>query len=114
MDEQSTKSDEEYDDLAMRDDLENGYWSDDDEDRRGGDKQKSADSGAAGEGSAEKYQQNLELFLRSNSHTSPFSEPKIARRRRARSETSQLYSRSLQSPRELGNRGPLCGGLILS
>lgn len=30
VDEESTKSDEEYDDLAMQDDLDNGYWSDDD------------------------------------------------------------------------------------
>ncbi|CAA6655522.1 unnamed protein product [Spirodela intermedia] len=94
VDEESTKSDEEYDDLAMRDDLENGYWSDDDEDRRGGDKQKSGDNGgaAAGEGSAEKYQQNLELFLRSNGHSSPFSEGRPpgggARGARPRSSTT--------------------------
>ena len=31
MDEESTKSDEEYDDLAMQDIQENGCWSDDDE-----------------------------------------------------------------------------------
>lgn len=31
MDEGSTKSDEEYDDLAMQYIQENGYWSDDDE-----------------------------------------------------------------------------------
>ncbi|CAK9158524.1 unnamed protein product [Ilex paraguariensis] len=31
VDEESTKSDEEYDDLAMQDVQENGYWSDDDE-----------------------------------------------------------------------------------
>ncbi|KAK9664067.1 hypothetical protein RND81_14G017500 [Saponaria officinalis] len=31
VDEQSTKSDEEYDDLAMLDDQENGYWTDDDD-----------------------------------------------------------------------------------
>jgi len=29
VDEESMKSDEEYEDLAMRDDLEDGYWSDD-------------------------------------------------------------------------------------
>ncbi|KAL5995729.1 hypothetical protein ACLOJK_025798 [Asimina triloba] len=34
VDEESTKSDEEYEDLAMRDGLENGYWSDDEEEEK--------------------------------------------------------------------------------
>ncbi|KAK7846028.1 p-loop ntpase domain-containing protein lpa1 like protein 1 [Quercus suber] len=34
VDEESTKSDEEYDDLAMQDMQENGYWSDDDEEAK--------------------------------------------------------------------------------
>ncbi|KAF7805620.1 P-loop NTPase domain-containing protein LPA1-like protein 1-like isoform X1 [Senna tora] len=34
VDEESTKSDEEYDDLAMQDVLKNGYWSDDDEETK--------------------------------------------------------------------------------
>lgn len=32
VDENSTKTDDEHHDLAMQDGLENGYWSDDDED----------------------------------------------------------------------------------
>lgn len=32
VDEELTKSDEEFDDLAMRDVQENGYWSDDEKD----------------------------------------------------------------------------------
>ncbi|XP_078427583.1 P-loop NTPase domain-containing protein LPA1 homolog 2-like isoform X2 [Wolffia australiana] len=100
VDEESTKSDEEYDDLAMRDDLENGYWTDD-EDRQS----RRAVVSAAGEneGSKEKYRQNLDHFLRSNVHNLHSSEEKIFRRRRSRSETSQFYSRSLQVPGELGS-----------
>ena len=56
VDEGSTKSDDEYDDLAMRDDLENGY--------RSGDEDKA---------SKVRYRQNLELFQQSNTHISSFS-----------------------------------------
>ncbi|XVE79799.1 hypothetical protein DITRI_Ditri14bG0084900 [Diplodiscus trichospermus] len=56
VDEGSTKSDEEYDDLAMQDVQENGYWSDDDEDPR--DNQTTQIRG-------DKYAKNLDLFLRS-------------------------------------------------
>uniref|UniRef100_A0A1D1XWC6 Uncharacterized protein DDB_G0273453/DDB_G0273565 n=1 Tax=Anthurium amnicola TaxID=1678845 RepID=A0A1D1XWC6_9ARAE len=121
VDEESTKSDEEYEDLAMRDGLENGYWSDDDEPRE----QKTGDhsSTTAGNGSREKYQQNLDLFLRSNGHMSEppcsyslLSESTSRRtdgRRRARSESSHFNSRP-HSVGALGKHGSLCGGLILS
>ncbi|RWW81706.1 hypothetical protein BHE74_00009879 [Ensete ventricosum] len=65
VDEDSTKSDEEYEDLAMRDDLGNGYWSNDDESAN---TKKAADDGSPtdeGDGStAEKYRHNLELLLK--------------------------------------------------
>ncbi|CAL9074646.1 unnamed protein product [Musa acuminata var. zebrina] len=75
VDEDSTKSDEEYDDLAMRDGLENGYWSDDDcpestNIKRIADDQEPIDEGdgvAAGE-----YQHNLEhIFKRSEGVVEP-------------------------------------------
>ncbi|BFG34479.1 hypothetical protein CerSpe_207530 [Prunus speciosa] len=72
VDEESTKSDEEYDDLAMQDEQGNGYWSG--EEKRG-DNPKifpvSDDQSADKEG--DKYRQNLDLFLRTR-HQS-FSEP---------------------------------------
>ncbi|PNY03758.1 2-phosphoglycerate kinase [Trifolium pratense] len=64
VDEESTKSDEEYDDLAMQDVPENGYWSDDyDEELRS--------EVAIGHGN--KYRQNLDLFLRTRSEPVPES-----------------------------------------
>lgn len=65
VDEESTKSDEEYDDLAMLD-VNNGYWSDDDMeymDRPGSSKGSSARA-------VDRYRQNLDLFLRSKSESS--------------------------------------------
>lgn len=62
MDEQSTKSDEEYDDLAMQDVMENGYSSDDDEELR---EKLSPAHGAQGTNMGEdKYSKNLDLFLK--------------------------------------------------
>ncbi|KAI3412270.1 uncharacterized protein J3R85_017518 [Psidium guajava] len=62
VDEQSTKSDEEYDDLAMQDVLENGYWSDNDEELR---EKPLPLPGAPGANMGEdKYSKNLDLFLK--------------------------------------------------
>lgn len=61
VDEESTKSDEEYDDLAMQCVQENGYWSDDDEEF------KSRLAAVAGEIHGNKYRENLDLFLRTRS-----------------------------------------------
>ncbi|CAD5191722.1 unnamed protein product [Musa acuminata subsp. malaccensis] len=65
VEEDSTKSDDEFDDLAMRDGLDNYYWSDDDESTN---LKKIADSKMAtddGDGvMANKYQHNLELFFK--------------------------------------------------
>ncbi|KAK8476452.1 hypothetical protein V6N13_058831 [Hibiscus sabdariffa] len=72
VDEGSTKSDEEYDDLALQDVMENGYFPDDEEDRGdkivalGGDQSTSPRGG-------DKYNKNLNLFLRST--RKQFSEP---------------------------------------
>lgn len=71
VDEESTKSDEEYDDLAMQDVPENGYWSDDDEEFRRKVTIGQEDLGAKMHGI--KYRQNLDLFLRTRSEPVPES-----------------------------------------
>jgi len=71
VDEESTKSDEEYDDLAMQDVPENGYWSDDGEEFRSKFAIDHEDLGAKMHGS--KYRQNLDLFLRTRSEPVPES-----------------------------------------
>lgn len=61
VDEHSSKSDEEYDDLAMRDVTENGYWSDDEQQGL----KKPPTLGAADDGDAMEgeYKHSLDLFL---------------------------------------------------
>ena len=71
VDEESTKSDEEYDDLAMQDVLE-GYWSDDDEELKSKVSAVSGDQGTKMQGN--KDHQNLDLFLRT-SKNEPVTEP---------------------------------------
>ncbi|WJX50187.1 hypothetical protein P8452_36528 [Trifolium repens] len=67
VDEESTKSDEEYDDLAMQDGMENGYWSDDDDYEL---RSKLVEElGAKLHG--HKYHQNLDQFLRTRSEPVP-------------------------------------------
>ncbi|KAG6735898.1 hypothetical protein POTOM_061429 [Populus tomentosa] len=61
VDEEYTKSDEEYDDLAMQDVLENGYWSDDDEEPK--DRLPLISGGNVSPNKIDKYRQNLERFL---------------------------------------------------
>ncbi|PWZ20126.1 hypothetical protein Zm00014a_008935 [Zea mays] len=69
VDEHSTKSDEEYEDLAMRDVMENGDWSDDDQ-AVGKTKNSPALESIHGSGAAEddgiksRYHHNLDLFLK--------------------------------------------------
>ncbi|RDX67988.1 P-loop NTPase domain-containing protein LPA1-like 1, partial [Mucuna pruriens] len=65
VDEESTKSDEEYDDLAMQDVLENGYWSDDDNEMRS--KLAGVPEDVVTKPQGIKYRQNLDLFLRTRS-----------------------------------------------
>ncbi|KAK7257684.1 hypothetical protein RIF29_31834 [Crotalaria pallida] len=74
VDEESTKSDEEYEDLAMQDVQENGYWRDVDDDEV-----KSKLSGVLGEIETKMhdnmYSQNLDQFLRSRSEPVPVPDP---------------------------------------
>ncbi|MED6144719.1 hypothetical protein PIB30_118500 [Stylosanthes scabra] len=65
VDEESTKSDEEYDDLAMQDVQASGYWSDDDDGFMNKMNPISRDQGTKLQGN--KYRQNLDLFLRTRS-----------------------------------------------
>lgn len=67
VDEESTKSDEEYDDLAMQDVLESGYWSDDDYEFTT--KLAAAELGIKIHGN--KYSQNMDHFLRTRSEPVP-------------------------------------------
>ncbi|KAF8397725.1 hypothetical protein HHK36_016647 [Tetracentron sinense] len=69
VDEESTKSDEEYDDLAMQDVQENGYWSDDDEESKGKLVHVREDAGNNNGGNLgrDKYRQNLDLFQKTSS-----------------------------------------------
>lgn len=66
MDEESTKSDEEYLDLAMQDIQENGYWSDNDESYEDAPLPVLADQSTDGLITA-KYKQNLDRFMRTKS-----------------------------------------------
>ncbi|KAI3450600.1 hypothetical protein Pfo_007265 [Paulownia fortunei] len=71
VDEESTKSDEEYEDLAMQDFPDIGYMSDDDEEfyykmELNGVLSVSGDLSNNNGLHGEKYQQNLDLFLRTN------------------------------------------------
>ncbi|KAK3205938.1 hypothetical protein Dsin_019984 [Dipteronia sinensis] len=71
VDEESTKSDEEYDDLAMQDMQENGYWSDKDDDSK--DKIDPVSGVKSSHLKGDKYNQNLDRFLKTQ--TEKFPEP---------------------------------------
>lgn len=62
VDEESTKSDEEYDDLAMQDIQENGYFTDVESKTNFSDNQHISTSTRS-----DKYKQNLDRFLRTKS-----------------------------------------------
>jgi hypothetical protein len=70
VDEHSTKSDEEYEDLAMRDVMENDDWSDDEQAVSSSKHSQAPESiihgGGTGEGDGMEgqYHHNLELFLK--------------------------------------------------
>ncbi|XP_019709721.1 P-loop NTPase domain-containing protein LPA1 [Elaeis guineensis] len=123
VDENSTKSDEEYDDLAMRDGLENGYWSDDDEgpnnERKLADeKKRTVDSS----GMKEKYQHNLDLFLKISEHATepPYSYSLLSEkssdmkmRKRSLSDSLRFQGRT-QSISAVGESGSMYRGPVLS
>ena len=102
VDEESSKSDEEYDDLALQDVRENGYWSDDDEESR------------------DRYRQNLELFL--STRTEQLAEPLCSyasllrekgERRVLNSGSLKIRKRSLSIP-AIRKHEPTVGDPILS
>ncbi|XP_040862959.1 P-loop NTPase domain-containing protein LPA1 homolog 1 isoform X3 [Glycine max] len=111
VDEESTKSDEEYDDLAMQDVLETGYWSDDEEYRIRVD-------GVSGELGTKmhggyKYRRNLDIFLRSRSELAEplcsYSSLLVEKNERK----SKLRTRSLSIP-ALGKHRSAVNDPILS
>ncbi|KAK6936082.1 hypothetical protein RJ641_033112 [Dillenia turbinata] len=124
VDEESTKSDEEYDDLAMQDLPESGYWSDDDDelskDRLGSifsNQDNIADTNLGGD----KYRRNLDLFLKTQTNTEMLTEPPCSmasllmeknERRIPTSGNVKMRKRSLSIP--AGKHGSLRNGPILS
>ncbi|XP_022752885.1 P-loop NTPase domain-containing protein LPA1 homolog 1-like isoform X2 [Durio zibethinus] len=118
IDEGSTKSDEEYDDLAMQDVQENGYWSDDDEGLDDKVLPFSGDQATCTRG--DKYKKNLDFFLRSISEQ--FSEPLFSHssvltekneRGLAPFGNVKMRKRSLSIP-ALGKHGSVISDPILS
>lgn len=124
VDEESTKSDEEYEDLAMRDGLEDGYWSDDEDEST---KQLLGNSAGA---KTDKYWHNLGLVLKSSDELDHPSEPLFSYSSLI-TETNQggmahsdgrIKKRSLSDPRffersqiaALGKHDSLFNGPILS
>ncbi|XP_068503690.1 P-loop NTPase domain-containing protein LPA1 homolog 1-like isoform X1 [Phaseolus vulgaris] len=77
VDEESTKSDEEYDDLAMQDVVENGYWSDDDDEFRSKVGPVGGELGSKMHG-GNRYRRNLDLFHRSRSEPVGVPEPQCS------------------------------------
>lgn len=117
VDEESTKSDEEYDDLAMRDGLETGYWSDDEEELK---KLTSVCEDLSTTNSmnlsGDKYLDNLNLFLKTTreplwSYSSLMSEKN--QRLMPVSSNTRMRKRSLSIP-AMGKHGSLVNGPILS
>lgn len=65
VDEESTKSDEEYDDLAMQDGVENGYWSGDEEEAK--DTVALVSEGQSSRTQRDKNRRNRDQFARTKS-----------------------------------------------
>ncbi|KAM7502109.1 hypothetical protein LguiB_001013 [Lonicera macranthoides] len=122
VDEESTKSDEEYDDLAMQDIQENGYLPDDVAPIQG---DLSATHGVSSNSSSsnreEKYRQNLDRFLRTENKPTlkpQHSYSSTVRREGEKSEkkvTVRIRRRSQSIPSlPLGKDGSLLNGLSFS
>ncbi|GMN24951.1 hypothetical protein TIFTF001_000737 [Ficus carica] len=117
VDEESTKSDEEYDDLAMQDMMDNGYWSEDDEEAK--DKMAAPVSGdQTFRRQRDKFRRNTDNFLRSKSD--PLSDPlcPYSSLLKEKNETrmpspAKNRRRSLSIP-ALGKHGPVISEAILS
>ncbi|XP_031483472.1 P-loop NTPase domain-containing protein LPA1 homolog 2-like isoform X2 [Nymphaea colorata] len=142
VDEQSTKSDEEYDDLAMRDEQESGYWSEDDEgsslykhelrseNNEGGgqDDHQFGNPEAGSKTDDDRYRQNLDQFLgNSKNYSNPsccYSSLLLEKEQRSMSTDdgaaqanlligTTFHGRSRSIP-ALGKYGSLANGPILS
>ncbi|KAL9371893.1 hypothetical protein Peur_037033 [Populus x canadensis] len=118
VDEESSKSDEEYDDLAMQDVQENGYWSDDDEESK--DRLPPISWGHSSPKRGDKYRQNLERFLSTRSEQ--VAEPlrsyssllrEKGERRMLSSGSLKIRKRSLSIPAN-GKHESMVGDPILS
>lgn len=118
MDEESTKSDEEYDDLAMQDFPDSSYMSDDDANffRAQMNAMLSVSGGLSTNNgnNGDKYQQNLDLFLKMNreppSKSPMCSFPSLIKDKSAKgappSGICKLRKRSLSIP-AIGKHGAL-------
>ncbi|CAK7332259.1 unnamed protein product [Dovyalis caffra] len=118
VDEESTKSDEEYDDLAMQDVQENGYWSDDDEESK--DRLAPISGSHSSPKRGDKYRQNLERFLSTTGEQ--LAEPLCSyssllmekgNRRMLNSGSLKIRKRSLSIP-AIRKHGSIVGDPILS
>ncbi|XP_062082213.1 P-loop NTPase domain-containing protein LPA1 homolog 1-like isoform X3 [Humulus lupulus] len=118
VDEESTKSDEEYDDLAMQDMLENGYWSEDEEEAK--DKIVVHVSGDPLLRRQQRDSRNMDQFQRTRSD--PLSEPlcsysSLLRQRNesrmSSSASGKTRKRSLSIP-ALGKHGSVISGALLT
>ncbi|WCJ40969.1 hypothetical protein M5689_021861 [Euphorbia peplus] len=117
VDEESTKSDEEYDDLAMLDVQENGYWSDDEESR---DRLLPITRGLSSPLKGDKYMKNLDRFLRTRSvplgdplSTYPNLVVEKSERRMSDSNNAKIRKRSLSIP-AIGKHGSVVSDPIPS
>ncbi|KAL4576976.1 hypothetical protein LXL04_013077 [Taraxacum kok-saghyz] len=96
VDEESTKSDEEYDDLAMLDIQENGYFTDDEHDM------------VSHNQHDDKYSRNLDRFLRAKSEVGqPNNNPGVIKEKRVLYSGSFKVKRRSHSISCFGKDGPL-------
>lgn len=91
MDENSTKSDEEYEDLALRDHNDNGYWTDEDMDPTSSDKnleKKIVENG--------KSNHSLDLLIKKSEQEKQERQRKNAMRKKQRSfsDSARLLGRT--------------------
>ncbi|KAI3748225.1 hypothetical protein L6452_11173 [Arctium lappa] len=111
VDEESTKSDEEYDDLAMQDIQENGYFTDDEFDPNHNNLLSSPNQqDTVTNHHEDKYSQNLDRFLRAKSEAGPDlgqPNPGTIKERRLLSSGSFKVRRRSHSISCFGKDGPL-------